>query len=271
MMKKIFLLVILLTALLGFSGLVNQSGRAYAAAEMKQQPSLVDAANVLKPVDKQNVLSLIRQIEQKHNVRMAVLTVSGTQGMDIKDYANGILDGYYQDGEKGNMVMILDMGSRRWQIATDPKMRKIITDERGIPKLKDSFIDALKKGDYAKAFTNYAKTSDFLLNYYAKEGEAYDPSKEFNGGALAGGGAIALGIAALIRKILMGQMSNIQPASGASAYFNKESFNLTNSNDTYLYTTTAVIPKNKGNSGGSSGGSGSSGSSGGNGGGGGSF
>ena len=267
MMKKIFLLVTLLTALLGLSGLFDQSGTAYAATAVKQQPSLVDAANVLQPVDKQKILSLIRQIEQKHKIRVAVLTVSGTQGMDIKDYANGILDGYCQDGEKGNMVMILDVGSRRWQIATDPKMRKMITDERGIPKLKESFIDALKKGDYAKAFTNYATTTDFLVNYYAKEGEAYDPSKEFSGGALAGGGAIALGIAALIRKVLMGQMSNVQPASDASAYLNKESFGLTGSNDTYLYTTTAVIPKKKENSGGSS----SGGSSGGNGGGGGSF
>lgn len=264
-MKKIFLLVTLLIALLGVSGVFNQSGTTYAATAVKQQQSLVDAANVLQPADKQKVLSLIRQIEQKHKIRVAVLTVSGTQGMDIKDYANGILDGYYQDGEKGNMVMVLDMGSRRWQIATDPKMRKMITDERGIPKLKESFIDALKKGDYGKAFTNYVNTADFLVNYYAKEGEAYDPSKEFSGGALAGGGAIALGIAALIRKILMGQMSNVQPASGASAYLNKESFGLTGSSDTYLYTTTAVIPKNKGK------GDESNNSSGGNGGGGGSF
>ena len=196
----------------------------------------------------------------------------GGAGLDLLEDENGI---YYHNrcGEViNNDELSIDVykrqvGSRRWQIATDPKMRKMITDERGIPKLKESFIDALKKGDYAKAFTNYATTTDFLVNYYAKEGEAYDPSKEFSGGALAGGGAIALGIAALIRKVLMGQMSNVQPASDASAYLNKESFGLTGSNDTYLYTTTAVIPKKKENSGGSS----SGGSSGGNGGGGGSF
>lgn len=266
-MKKLFLWMTLLAVLLGFSAgfTVEQAEAALPAG--KKQTSVVDAANVLKPVDKQKLTVLIRELEEKHKIRIAAITVNGTQGMSVPDYANQILDTYYQDGQVGNILMLVDMKSRHWQIVTDPKMRKMITDKGGVDRLKASFLGKLKDGDYAAAFTNYAKDTAFMVEYYQKEGKAYDPANEFSGGALAGGGAIALGLAALFRKILEGQMSNVRPAAGASAYLNKDSFTLTGSNDTYLYTTTAVIPKKRNNEGNER----SGGSSGGNGGGGGSF
>lgn len=264
-MKTIFLLITLLAALLGF-GADSTAKRAEAEAAVpstKTQASVVDTANVLNPVDKQKLTAFIRELEEKYKIRIAAWTVNGTQGMSVQEYGNTVLNSQYQDGQEGNILMLVDMKSRRWQIVTDPKMRTIITDKGGIDKMKGSFLSQLKEGDYAGAFMNYAKTTAFMMEYYQKERKAYDPANEFNGGALAGGSAVALGIAALIRKILVGQMSNVRPASGASAYLNKDSFNLTGSSDTYLYTTTTVIPKKKE--------SGSGGTRGGNGGGGGSF
>ncbi len=50
-------------------------------------------------------------------------------------------------------------------------------------------------------------------------------------------------------------MSNVVPANQANDYLLKDTFELHDSSDTYLYTTTKVIPKSKSNSSGGDGGS----------------
>lgn len=40
-------------------------------------------------------------------------------------------------------------------------------------------------------------------------------------------------------------MSNVQKAVKANAYLVKKSFELTHSNDTYLYTNVSTVPKSK--------------------------
>ena len=81
-MKKIFAIVTLLVSLL----LTVSTGFAATAAAGQQYPSFVDGAALVKPVDKTNLLSNLRQIETKHGIRCAVLTVKSTQGMSIQQY-----------------------------------------------------------------------------------------------------------------------------------------------------------------------------------------
>ena len=264
-MKKIFAIVTLLASLL-FAVSTGFAASATALAG-QQYPSFVDGAALVKPVDKTNLLSNLRQIETKHGIRCAVLTVKSTQGMNIRDYAQAVQDKYFANAPKGSILMVISMDNRKWHITTDSTMRQKIIDDVVTGDLKNAFINDLKKGNYAAAFTKYGNKVDQLMTYYEKEGEAYDPSKEFSFGALGIGGIISLLIGGSVKKSMVDSMSNVTNAVEAGQYLKRDTFNLLHSNDRYLYTHTTVVPKAKSRSNDSS----SSGGTGGHGGGGGSF
>ena len=264
-MKKIFAIVTLLVSLL----VTVSTGFAATAATGQQYPSFVDGAALVKPVDKTNLLSNLRQIETKHGIRCAVLTVKSTQGMDIRDYAQAVQDQYFANAPKGSILMVISMDNRKWHITTDKTMRTKISDKVVTGDLKNAFLNDLKKGNYASAFNKYGSKVDELMSYYEKNGEAYDPSKEFNFGAAGIAGIISLLFGGSVKKSMVNSMSNVTNAVSAGQSLKRDTFNLLHSNDRYLYTHTAVVPKAKANGGG--GGGGSSGGSGGHGGGGGGF
>ena len=263
-MKKIFAIVTLLVSLLmgvtaGFAAEAPASGQKY--------PSFVDGAALVQPVDKTKLLSNLREIETKHGIRCAVLTVKSTQGMNIRDYAQAVQDKYFANAPKGSILMVISMDNRKWHITTDKTMRTKIIDDVVTGDLKEAFINDLKKGKYAAAFTNYGRKVDELMTYYEKNGEAYDPSKEFSFGAGAVAAILSFLIGGGVKKSMVDSMSNVTNAVEASQYLKRDTFNLTHKNDTYLYTHTTVVPKAKSRSDDDS----SSGGTGGHGGGGGSF
>ena len=264
-MKKIFAIVTLLASLLFAVSAGFVANEAKASGE--QYPSFVDGAALVQPVDKTKLLSNSREIETKHGIRCAVLTVKSTQGMNIRDYAQAVQDKYFANASKGSILMVISMDNRKWHITTDSTMRKKIIDDVVTGDLKDAFINDLKKGNYASAFTKYGNKVDQLMTYYEKNGEAYDPSKEFSFGAGAVAAIISFLIGGSVKKGMVDSMSNVTNAVEAGQYLKRDTFNLMHSNDRYLYTHTTVVPKAKSRSDDSS----SSGGTGGHGGGGGSF
>ena len=262
-MKKIFAIMTMLVSLL-----LSVSTGFAAATSGQQYPSFVDGAALVKPVDKTNLLSNLRQIETKHGIRCAVLTVKSTQGMNIRDYAQAVQDQYFANAEKGSILMVISMDNRKWHITTDKTMRTKIIDKVVTGELKNAFLNDLKKGNYAAAFNKYGSKVDELMTYYEKNGEAYDPSNAFSFGAAGIAALLSLLFGGSVKKNMVNSMSNVTNAVSAGQYLKQETFNLIGQNDRYLYTHTAVVPKAKSNN--SSGGS-SSGGTGGHGGGGGSF
>lgn len=231
-MKKLFQLLAMFLAFLFVPFMAD-------AAEM---PPLYDGARLMKSQDAAEVADALKAVENKHHIRMAVVTQPSLRGMKIGDYADSLLGSVYKDGEKGSMVLVLDMENRDWYIATDPKMKAMVTNDVGIKILKDAFISKLSGGHYAEAFKAYAEKVDFLISYYEKEGKAYDPDDEFS--------FLGLGIAAIlsalgalgVRSYLVGTMSNVAPSVNAVHYLDKESFAVTDENDQYLYTNRIVTP-----------------------------
>lgn len=262
-MKKIFAIMTMLVSLL-----LSVSTGFAAATSGQQYPSFVDGAALVKPVDKTNLLSNLRQIETKHGIRCAVLTVKSTQGMNIRDYAQAVQDQYFANAEKGSILMVISMDNRKWHITTDKTMRTKIIDKVVTGELKNAFLNDLKKGNYAAAFNKYGSKVDELMSYYEKNGEAYDPSNAFSFGAAGIAGLLSLLFGGSVKKSMVDSMSNVTNAVSAGQYLKRDTFNLLGGNDRYLYTHTAVVPKAKSNN---SGGGDSSGGTGGHGGGGGSF
>ena len=185
------------------------------AAEM---PSFHDGADIVKGEAAAEVKNALEVVEKKHNVRIAVVTQPSVKGMKIGDYADKLLGTVIKGGEKGNMVLVLDMQERDWYIATDPKMKAMITNDIGIKLMQDAFVSKLSAGSYA------------------------DPDDQFS--------FLGLGIAAVlsllgafgVRNYLIGTMSNVEPGVNASHYLDKDSFAVTGENDYYLYTNRIITP-----------------------------
>lgn len=213
---------------------------------LAKTPSLVDDAKLLTKEEKKDIRDALEAVEEKYQVRVAIVTVKSTGGKETGTYANHVLDKAYTDGENGNMVLILAMDTRDAYISTNNAMRAKITDEAGIDYLFDGFHQQLKDDRYADAFLAYASRVDEMLDYYQTEGEAYDPDADIDFYMAFGLSLImALIFGFVVRYGLIASMSNVRRQTAADAYLVKNSFRLTDQKDTFLFMNITRTPKEK--------------------------
>ena len=233
-MKKLFLVVTFLFALL--------ANIAFAAT-----PSLVDNANTLKPAEKTQVAQMLQAVEKKHAIRCAVVTVKSTGNVVPGEYANKVLDSWYTDGQKGNIVLLMDMSKRKWYVSTDKaKIGKMLDNTYAINQIESKMLPSLKKNNFKDGYIQYASTVDELVTYYEKNGKPKTKGKDWT---ILGLGSLAAGLLAAFgyRGTLRAYMSNVERASSAAGYL--QDFVVTKGEDNFLYTTfrRIVIPTSNGN------------------------
>ena len=248
-MKKILFILTMLAALL-------VHGVALAAA------SLVDNADLLSPRQEREVLQVLEQVEKAHNVRVAVVTMPSIGNNSMAAYANKLVDDVYNDGAKGNMVLLQVTDQRKWYISTDSKLKDITGTNDAVNYMSKAFVSYLSNGDYPNAYKVYATKANDLLDYYAKNGKPVKKEKPFpNEPALVFALFGAFIFTKSVRKSLLDSMSNVNAAVAADAYLDERSFELKDSSDTYMYSNVVAVPRPRGNGhhGGGSGGHGGGG------------
>jgi len=207
--------------------------------------SVHDMEGLITPEQAAALDKKLEGIEQKHNVRVVVMTVpkdsrTGTE-KGIKAFADDVLNKYYRDeaNNNGSIMLVICPSARKWAVTTDNNMRQRITDENGFPAIKEVFLDEIKdhKDDYNAAFNNYADKVDELLTYYEAEGEPWDPANEFSIMGLMLGALCSFGLGYLFVSYLRGRMSNVQHVSQADDYLDRNSVNITHQSDIFLRTT----------------------------------
>ena len=248
-MKKLLFVLTMLAALL-------VHGVALAAS------SLVDNADLLSPRQEREVLQVLEQVEKAHNVRVAVVTMPFIGNNSMAAYANKLVDDVYNDGAKGNMVLLQVTDHRKWYISTDSKLKDITGTNDAVNYMSKAFVTYLSNGDYPNAYKVYATKANDLLDYYAKNGKPVKKEKPFpNEPALVFALFGAFIFTKSIRKSLLDSMSNVNAAVAADAYLDERSFELKDSSDTYMYSNVVAVPRPRGNGhhGGGSGGHGGGG------------
>lgn len=252
-MKKLLFVLTMLAALL-------ISGVAMAAS------SLVDNAGFLSPRQEREVLQALEQVEKAHGVRVAVVTMPTIGNSSTAAFADRLIDEVYNDGAKGNMVLLQVNDQRKWYVSTDKKLKGITGTNDAVNYMSRAFVPYLSKGDYPNAYKVYAAKANDLLAFYAQHGKPVQEEKPFpNEPALVFALFGAFIITKSVRKSLLDSMSNVNAAVAADAYLDERSFELKDSNDTYMYSNVVAVPRPRGN--GHHGGGGSDGSHGGGGGG----
>ena len=227
--------------------------------------SVTDKAGVLKPTEIELLNQKIRDIENKHKIKIGVAFVKNVGGSDISTAADDFLDENFSNGMNGGIVLLVAMDNRKYEMSTDSRMIERITDMDGIPFLKDKFQSDLSAGNYYGAVNNFIGGVDELLTYYETNGIAYGQRVPGEFDPMAAGLAfvIAIFLGGMIRSMLIGSMSNIRHAPEALDYLKKNTVKIIENRDTFLFTNVKRRPTGGGNrsSGGHSGGHGGGGGS----------
>ena len=144
-------------------------------------PRLVDNADCLTDSEEKNVLSLLDEISTRQKMDLVIVTVPSLGGKTSEAYADDFYDynGYSKDG----ILLLVAVESRDWAISTSGYGIKALT-VYGLKHISKLMVPHLSKGDYEKAFTTFANTSDKFIGL-AKDGKPYDvPKKKIDLGGL---------------------------------------------------------------------------------------
>ncbi len=209
----------------------------------------IDEANLLNNEEEQNLEAILKEISERQNVDVVVLTVDSLGNKSSMDYADDYYDysGYAYDG----ILYLLSMEYGDYWISTSGEGINIFTDA-GLEYIDNSMIDYLRDGDFYEGFTDFALNCDQFISEYHING-AYDrgnlPMQSFNlfdvFMAVISGFLVAL----LIVYGMISQLKTVHMKPTAHEYVKENSFKLAINRDIFLYRTLNVTPRPKNNGG----------------------
>lgn len=220
-------------------------------------PLLVDDAGLLTDSEYDTLLELLERISESRECEVAVVTVNSTEGYTAEEYADDIYDYYgfgYGENDDG-MLLLLDMGNRKWHITTYGFGAVALHDSH-IASIGEKIVPYLSDGDYYDAFTEFANECDWYIEYARRDDSDY----EYSGPILFPPqfiiGSIVLGfvIALIATGTMRSKLKTIRSKSGAADYTVKDSLKVLRSNDIFLYrnVTKTAKPDDDNSGGGSS-------------------
>jgi len=222
----------------------------FSSASAERLEPVTDEAGLLKAQEIKQLNQKIREVEQAHKIKIGVVFVKSIGNSDMITASNNLVDKYFNNGMNGGIVLLVAMDERKYEMATNSRMVERITDYDGIPFLKESFQSDLSAGDYYGAANNFVEGVDELMTYYETNGVAYGQRKpgEIDPMAALVAAVTAIILGVFIRSFLIGAMSNIQYAMGATDYLKKNTVKLTENRDTFLFMNVQRRPKSSGRS-----------------------
>lgn len=249
-MKKRILTVVA-ALLLVFCSSITVSAEDSIPAQ-RQLPRLVDEADVLTDAEEETLLNTLDEISERQQCDVAVATVKSLDGKDVTDYADDFYDynGYGMGSGDDGILLLVSMGEREWAISTYGYGITAFTDA-GQDYMSDAFLPDLSEGNYAEAFTTYAKLCDGLLTQ-AASGEPYDvdnlPKEPLSTSWIWKSLLIGAVIAFLITGYMRMKLRTVRKQMSAMSYVKDGSMNITASRDMFLYrkVTRTAKPKDTG-------------------------
>lgn len=219
-------------------------------AEVKRMlPRLVDEASLLTESEAARLLGQLDEISERQQADVVIVTLESLEGLGATQYADDIYDGYgFGFGpEHDGILLLLAMEEREWAISTTGFGIRAFTDA-GQKYMSDHFAKYLSKGDFNKAFAEFATMSDDFISQ-AKSGAPYDignlPKKDLSPMWIL---YSALGGSGLAFATTAGMKSNLKSTGRqrvAANYLVADSMGLVDHKDQYLYQviTRSEIPK----------------------------
>lgn len=226
----VMILALLLTVFIGYP--VSAAGDA--------APRLSDKADLLSDSEEAELLEKLDEISQRQQADIVVVTRKSLEGKSAMEYADDFYDekGYGFGAQKDGILFLISMEERDWYISTRGFGITAVTDA-GLEYMSQQFLDDLKEGEYAAAFTVFAELCDDFLTQ-ARTGTPYDvdflPKEPF---AFLGMLVVSMGIGFLISLVVTGimrsRLKTVHSRAGAKDYVDEGSMKLTKEKDLFLY------------------------------------
>lgn len=220
---------------------------------------LVDDADLLSTAEEAELGAMLDEVSKKHDVDIVVLTVDSID-IDPLDYAGNYFNsnGYGLGKEKSGVLLL-----RALSDAEGDKVCTIYTCAVGFDAITDSDVQGIfdlmesdiNDEEYFDAFETFVEECDERIGDYI-----YDTTHFKFGKKAVIALIIGLVVAFIATSIMKGKLKSVHFQSAAANYVKAGSLKLTESRDTFLYSTVSRTAKPKNTS---SGGGGSSRSGGG--------
>ena len=171
MIKRIYLSIVFLIALTG----------AALASTFPSPPTndiyVADYASMLNDADKNQIIELGRELDQKHGAQIVVVTLDTLDGADIDQYANELFRAWgIGDGKNNSGVLLLiAKEDRKFRIEVGYGLEGAITDGYA-GSILDGMKDQFRAENYSSAIVEaYARLT---LKAYEEYGDT--PSENLN-------------------------------------------------------------------------------------------
>lgn len=232
---------------------------AYPAFALSDMPRLVDNAGLLSDFEQSELINTLDEISTRQQVDIVVVTTDSLNAKTPEAYADDFYDynGYGFGEDCDGVLLLVSMEDRDWHLSTCGYGMTAITDD-GVEYISDKFLPDLSDGNYAQAFTTYAKLCDEFITQ-AKTAQPYDgdnmPKAPFDPlKCLIISMAIGLGISLAVTGSMKAKLKTVRMQAAAASYVKANSLHITESRDMFLYNTVdrTEKPKSDSGSGGSS-------------------
>ncbi|MBQ6125959.1 MAG: TPM domain-containing protein [Erysipelotrichaceae bacterium] len=227
--------------------IINEESYVSGAPRVSGKPRVYDGAGLLGSDEVSSLTRKLKDLSDRHDMDILVLTSDSLNGMDTDNYADDFYDynGYKDDG----VLLFISMSTSEMYISTKGRGTDYITDY-GIDYIFGQISDDLSSDRFYDAFVKYADLTDGLIRE-AESGNVVDvdskPKKSFTA-ANVGISAIAGLISSLITAlVLKGQMRNVHYERYAGNYVVSNSFHITGMSDMLVNRHVSRTPRSRNN------------------------
>ncbi|WP_249029544.1 TPM domain-containing protein [Tannockella kyphosi] len=228
---------------------------------------IYDESNLISSECETAMQEIIDEVRETYDFDICVVTVDdyGSE-VTMRSYTDDLYTQLYNDSD--GVILVLSLDTRDWYISTEGYGDFAINDYC-LDQMEEKVISDFSSGDYDEGFYDFVYYSSLFVKE-AKTDTPYTYSHEYKEFTDIFEYLIYIVVGSVVVSILYvvslsKQMNTIRANDSAGNYLSRETFNLTDSNDRFLYShvSKTVKPKNNGGGGGRGGGGGSSGGRGG--------
>lgn len=200
---------------------------------------VVDKADLLTNKEEEKLLDKLLKLREKYDIDFVVVTVDSLEGKSAMAYADDYLD--YNDYKEDGVLLLIAMETRDYWISTVGTRGMYAVRDAGVNYIEGNVVPQLSKGNYYKAFNNFADSCDYLAKK-AKNGKPLNSYKSpFKPGiAILTSLGVGVILAICVGIGLTIQMKPVMDKKDAKEYTVKGSFKLTGKVDRFISEHRAV-------------------------------
>ncbi len=214
-----------------------------------EYPRVLDMAQLLNSYEEQELTKKLDEISLRQNVDVIVATTYSLEGYSVVEYADLLYEmcGFGYGAEHDGLMLLINMEDRDWYITTCGYGITAFTDY-GIDYIGEQIVSDLSYGDYAVAFDTFADLCDSFITQ-AKSGAPFDYVNLPRTPLSLVWIPISLVTGFIIASVVVGgmksELNTVRRHTKASSYTVKDSLNLTESRDMFLYRNVRKTAKPK--------------------------